>query len=583
MRFAIVGECAMRASFGLKRQCTGAVKRARGFWKNARGNVAMIFALSLVPLSLAAGAGLDYARAIVVRSNMGQALDAAALAVGSTSGLSTSQMQTMAQQYFNANYKADASYGTPGALNFPTTGANSFQITVSDSMPTTILTAVGINTLPVSASTTVVWGQTKLWVSLVLDNTGSMCQSDSSPNASSPCPSPASGTKIYQLQQATHGLLNMLQSAAANAGDVQVAIVPFINVVNIGTTYAGSSWIDWTDWDAANGSCNISGWSTSTQSGCISTHGTWSSTGGTCNIPGISSQYTCQSTHGTWTTVSSCSKSQYTTRTQCTGHGGTWQTTSSCNISGINTQSLCTSTYGTWTPTGSCNISGYSTQSSCQAAVGIWTPDDHSTWNGCVMDRGSDSGPDTTNNYDVMNTAPVSGTATSLFAAVQCQQSGGTTYPQSLMSLNYNWTSLSSKVDAMVATGSTNQTIGLAWGWHALSQSDPLDAAALPANTARYIIILSDGLNTQDRWYGNGYSQSTQVDSRMSLVCTNAKADGIIIYAVFVDIGGTQGNSTVLQNCATDSSKYFDLTSATQIQAAFNTIGQQITNLHVLH
>jgi hypothetical protein len=193
------------------------------------------------------------------------------------------------------------------------------------------------------------------------------------------------------------------------------------------------------------------------------------------------------------------------------------------------------------------------------------------------MDRGTDSGPDSTNNWDAMKTSP-NGTTASKFPAEQYSNC-----PQSLLALGYNWTSLSSKVDAMVAGGSTNQTIGLAWGWHALSTGDPLDAASLPANTSRYIIILSDGLNTQDRWYGDGSDDSTQVDSRMSLVCTNAKADGIVIYAVFVDIGGTQGNSTVLQNCATDSTKYYDLTSASQIQAALNAIGEQITNLRVSH
>ena len=38
----------------------------------------------------------------------------------------------------------------------------------------------------------------------------------------------------------------------------------------------------------------------------------------------------------------------------------------------------------------------------------------------------------------------------------------------------------------------------------------------------------------------------------MTDVCSNAKAAGTTIYAVFVDLNGTQGNSTVLQNCATD-------------------------------
>ena len=95
------------------------------------------------------------------------------------------------------------------------------------------------------------------------------------------------------------------------------------------------------------------------------------------------------------------------------------------------------------------------------------------------------------------------------------------------------------------------------------------------------MILLSDGLNTQDRWYGDGSNQSSQVDGRMALACTNAKAAGFIIYTVFVDLNGTQGSSTVLQNCASDSTKYFDLTSASQIVTTFNAIGEQITNLRL--
>ncbi len=140
------------------------------------------------------------------------------------------------------------------------------------------------------------------------------------------------------------------------------------------------------------------------------------------------------------------------------------------------------------------------------------------------------------------------------------------------------WTALGSEVDAMVADGSTNQTIGLVWGWHALSQGNPLNAPALPPNTSRYIIILSDGLNTQDRWYGNGSSQSNWRPRRPHVGGVPMPWPMDFIYALFVDIGGTQGNSTVLQNCASDASKYYDLTSASEISQAFNQIGQQITN-----
>ncbi|HUO98448.1 MAG TPA: TadE/TadG family type IV pilus assembly protein [Rhizomicrobium sp.] len=475
--------------------------RIRKFSHSRRGNVAMIYGLAIVPLVLAAGAGIDFARAVLVRASLSEALDAAALAVGSSPGLTQAQQLTLAQQYFNANYQESADYGTPTAVAITPNG-QSMVVATSDAMPTTMIRMVGINTMTVQASSTVVWGQLKVWVSLVLDNTGSMCQSDTNPNASSPCNPPASGTKIASLKTATQNLLTMLQNAASNPGDVKVAIIPFVKDVNIGTGNVSASWLDWTDWNANNGTCSGSGTNGTTQSVC---------------------------------TVAHCSKSQYTTKSTCQSHSGTWYN------------------------------------------AGTWTASNHSNWAGCVEDRGNSSGPDTVNNYDTMNTAPGSSTA-SKFPTEQYSNC-----PQSLMGLSYDWTSLNNKVNAMVAGGSTNQTIGLVWGWHALTNANPLNSGALPAATKQYIIILSDGLNTQDRWYGDGSNQSTQVDDRMSAVCTNAKAAGVTIYAVFVDIGGTQGNSTVLQNCATDSSKYFDLTSASQINAAFNAIGQQITNLRLTH
>src|SRR4029077_1429808 len=150
-----------------------------------------------------------------------------------------------------------------------------------------------------------------------------------------------------------------------------------------------------------------------------------------------------------------------------------------------------------------------------------------------------------------------------------------------LMGLSSNWSVLSTEVDSMVAAGATNQTVGLAWGWQAQTQGVPLNAPALPEHTGQIMILLSDGLNTQDRWYGDGSNQSSQVDNRMALACTNAKAAGFIIYTVFVDLNGTQGSSTVLQNCASDPTKYFDLTSAQQIVTTFNAIGVQITNLRI--
>ncbi|HWA29768.1 MAG TPA: TadE/TadG family type IV pilus assembly protein [Rhizomicrobium sp.] len=538
--------------------------------KERRGNVATIFALTLIPITIAAGAGLDLSRALMVRARLAEALDAAGLAVGASQGLSNDQITSLARAYFKANYTADSSFGTPAQVTV-TPGTQSVTLSTSVSMPTTLMNVVGINSLKVGYTSKVVWGQTKLWVSLVLDNTGSMCQSDSNPNAGSPCVNPDPGSKIALLKSSVGDLLTILNSASANPGDVKVAIIPFTKDVDVGTSNVNASWIDWTDWDAANGTCSIS--SKHSKSSCTSTNGTW--TNGSCNISGISSQNTCTTTHGTWTS---------------NWRGG------SCNISGYNSQTSCQNAVGTWTP-GSCNLSGYNTQSTCQAATAVWTPNNHSTWTGCIMDRGTDTAPSpptTTSGYDVSNATPVSGTPASQFPAEQysgCQfTSYGSTYKLALVLplTNVNGSGgvnsvLTDELNTLVANGNTNQGIGVAWGWQALTDGDPLDPGTLPQNTQKIIILLSDGLNTQNRWT----STQTSIDDREKVACDNAKSDHVLIYSIFVDIGGTQGSSSALQYCAGstpgsgDSSKYYDLTSASQIDDAFKAIGTQITQLRV--
>jgi hypothetical protein len=324
----------------------------------------------------------------------------------------------------------------------------------------------------------------KLRVSLVLDNTGSMCDPDNQP-----CNNDNNtNIKINALKTATTSLLTMLKGVAVNAKDVMVAIVPFTTGVNVGTANKNASWLTYVPWDLAG-----------------SGYGSYQDNRGR-----------------------SCTKG-----------------TNGCN----------------WSATDS----------------------DHSTWNGCVMDRNQ--------SYDVQNTLPSTGTVATLFpaapAGLYSQSSWSLTCPTKLIGMtdvldSTGWSNLNSTVTNMTAGGATNQAIGLAWGWMLMTPGSPIvDPGALPVNTQQVIILLSDGLNTQDRWTGTGSSPDSSTDARMNLVCSNAKAAGITIYTVFVDLNGTQGNSTVLQNCASDASKYFDLTTSGAIIDTFNQIGEQITNLRV--
>jgi hypothetical protein len=205
----------------------------------------------------------------------------------------------------------------------------------------------------------------------------------------------------------------------------------------------------------------------------------------------------------------------------------------------------------------------------------------HNQWNGCIADRGGSSAP-SSQNYDQNVTAPGS-TAASKFPADQSDNC-----PVAMKGLSYDWTGMNNLVDSMNPAGSTNQPIGLVWAWQSLVGGGPLTAPSKDSNyTYKDIIILmSDGLNTQDRWYGNGSNVSTSVDARMyktsdgSGTCANAKAAGITIYSIQVDTGG-DGLSTVMQNCASSSDKFWRITSAGDLGTVFNAIGTNLTKLRV--
>ena len=150
-----------------------------------------------------------------------------------------------------------------------------------------------------------------------------------------------------------------------------------------------------------------------------------------------------------------------------------------------------------------------------------------------------------------------------------------------MMGLSYDWTALNNKVDDMSANGSTNQAIGLAWAWQSLTAAPFTIPPEDPSKVYKQVIILlTDGLNTQDRWYGNGYTTSTQVDARQEKLCANIKATGTIIYTVQVNTGDDP-TSTLLQDCASSSDKFFLLTQPNQIVTTFQQIGTELSDLRI--
>ncbi len=51
-----------------------------------------------------------------------------------------------------------------------------------------------------------------------------------------------------------------------------------------------------------------------------------------------------------------------------------------------------------------------------------------------------------------------------------------------MIPMSHDWTALHARVDQMKPAGNTNQTIGLAWAWQSLTQTDPLNTPAKDPN-----------------------------------------------------------------------------------------------------
>jgi Flp pilus assembly protein TadG len=435
---------------------------ARRFIGAKDGNIAVIFAIAAVPIISFVGAAIDYTRANSARSSMQAALDSTALMLAkdlSDGTITTSQIDAKATAYFTALYtNPDAKSVTVNATYTATSAMGStIMVNGSGSVTTDFMKVAGFPNLNFSTSSTSAWGNARMRVAMALDNTGSMAQDG----------------KIGALQTASKNLIDQLSALAKNPGDIYISIIPFAKDVNVGASNYNQNWIDWTAWDAANGSC---------------------------------------------------SKSTYTSQSSCVSNGKTW------------------------------------------------TAANHNTWNGCVWDRDKDN---ENPGYDTLNAAPVTSNPNTLFPAEQWSSC-----PVQLMPLSYDWLALKNLIGTMTPNGNTNQAIGMAWAWQSLASTAPLNAPAKDPNYTYKdaIILLSDGLNTQNRWY----TDAASIDARQKILCDNAKIAGVTIYTIQVNTSRpADPTSSVLSYCASGASNFYMLTSATQVISAFQSIGTSLSKLRV--
>jgi Flp pilus assembly protein TadG len=143
------------------------IYRAAGAFIGAnRGNVAVIFAITLVPVLGLMGAAVDYSRANSARSSMQAALDSTALMLSrdlSQGLVAPSEINARGQSYFAALY--NSSYTKPVAITTAYTaggGAGStLQVSGSAAVTTGLMKMAGLPNINFDLSSTAAWGNVR--------------------------------------------------------------------------------------------------------------------------------------------------------------------------------------------------------------------------------------------------------------------------------------------------------------------------------------------------------------------------------------------------------------------------------------
>ena len=192
------------------------VTKISNFCKDAGGQITIMLAVLMIPLTVFVGGSLDWSQQITTKAKMQSTVDSAILAVArqltTKKKLTQAEMDSIAKTVFDTNISVAANVKM---ANFKITLKDDLlRITQQAEVSTSFLKIIDIPTLGVNVVSEVLVKFEGVDIALAVDLSGSM-----------------GGNKIQHLRNATVSLLEEL--TASNLTEMRVAFVPWTRGVNL--------------------------------------------------------------------------------------------------------------------------------------------------------------------------------------------------------------------------------------------------------------------------------------------------------------------------------------------------------------
>lgn len=532
------------------------ISRLRAFAADRRGNYGMMLALLALPLMMSIGLATDYATMTRVRSHLQSTTDSAALAIAREGALITqAQSEAIARKFLEAalgmpfsNLKVirDGTKITVSAM--VNSGLQFTALFKGDKGNVTTISTADIATMSYE-------------IGLVLDTTGSMA-----------------GGKLVAMKAAVTDLIDTMSAQVKERDKLKFALVPFATFVNVGPQFgpgfdddgrqratSGSKWLDLAgvsnapQVELSPGASRFQIYSNvgKTWPGCVETRDPAGKDYDISDAPPVASK------------PETLFVPAFAPDEPDSGYQNSYiDSDAKPNMKTANEQKKRWKKYGVKTDARGNPLDG----GLIDALLGIL------------------SGGRKTIRID---SSPAAGTSEPKGPGFGCTM-------QPITALSTDFTDLKRKVNALVASGNTNITEGVAWGMRVLSPGEPFTQGSVPgkSNTRKILIILTDGSNvlgTNRTELGSRYTSSGyMVDGRLGFTvgsetdankamnertlaaCQVAKDQKMEVYTIRLEEPNV-ATGDMLKECASKPDNYIDVPNRSRLDEAFQDIIDQVT------